>query len=454
MLAHPTTWPQRPARWLHVFVLIVGLLAMGSASGADRRIALVIGNSAYRGFVPLRNPANDASDVARRLKDFGFEVTLLLNGTQRQMTRAMTRFGEGVEHETEALFYFAGHAIQAGGRNYLIPVDAEIKSEAAARTEAVDVDRVLAQMVGSRVGIVILDACRNNPYESRFRGAVGGLAHVEAPKGTLIAYATAPGKVAEDGESRNSPYTGALLESLEQPERPIEDVFKQVRAKVVMQTNDRQVPWESSSLTGRFHFAAPAQAADAGLAATAPRSALQIEDELWSAVAAADDPAAYRAYLAEYPSGRYAAAARVRIAMRAQAAASPPVAERSGGDRGAGAGSRPPAVAAVTPTAGAATRYRAEKGRYRLVVRHSGDALLVERFVMVGIGGSLVEFQCRASAFDEKIPLAADQEFVFWCHGDSTVRRARTVRGRFPDFAIESSDFDGGETGLTFVRTD
>ena len=223
----------------------------------DHRVALVIGNGAYA-TAPLRNPVNDARAMARVLRVAGFEVLESVNLAEKDMRRAILQFGHRLQPGGVGLFYFAGHGIQVNGRNYLVPVDAEVRSEAEAEVEALDVARVLARMetARTRLNIVILDACRNNPFGRSFRTAVQGLAVIDAPAGTLLAYATAPGKVARDGEGAQGLYTGELLKALPIPGLSIEQVFKRVRQAVQQQTRGEQVPWESSSLVGDFVFAA------------------------------------------------------------------------------------------------------------------------------------------------------------------------------------------------------
>ena len=243
-------------------VLIACLCAFASlaATSSEKRIALVLGNDKYP-TAPLRNPVNDATAIAAKLRELGFDVTLRTNTSQREMTRAVRDFGEKISSGSVALFYYAGHGMQARGKNFLIPVDADITSESSISIEAVDVERVLDQLNNARVSMVILDACRNNPFERRFRaGAGAGLAQIDAPAGTLIAYATAPGKVALDGEGKHGPYTEALLKAMDAPGLRVEDVFKQVRINVLKMTASKQIPWESSSLTGDFLFR-PARAA-------------------------------------------------------------------------------------------------------------------------------------------------------------------------------------------------
>ena len=225
-----------------------------AAQAAEQRIALVVGNSAYPS-ARLKNPVNDATAIAAKLRALGFEVTLKNEASQRELTRAISQFGQGIKLGSVALFYYAGHGMQVRGRNFLIPIDAEIENEASARSEGVDLDLLLEQLGPARLSMVILDACRNNPFESRIRASRGsGLAQVDAPKGVLLAYATAPGKVASDGEGANGLYTAELLKALDLPGLKVEEVFKAVRVNVTRATANEQIPWESSSLTGDFYF--------------------------------------------------------------------------------------------------------------------------------------------------------------------------------------------------------
>ncbi len=282
-----------------------------------KRLALVMGNGSYRE-APLKNPVNDARALAASLRGLGFEVMIGENLGQRDMTRLVARFGERLSGHDVGMFFFAGHGIQIKGKNYLLPVDAQISSENSVRAEAVDVDTVLDQLSASPLNVVILDACRNNPFERRFRSVSGGLAQMDAPKGTLIAYATAPGKVAQDGDGANSTYTTALLKALGEPGLPVESVFKRVRAEVARATSDAQVPWESSSLTGDFYFARPVSLGKPPNADTAPateRSSADTETELlfWQSVKDSQDAADYQAYLRRYPNGRFAEIARNRL---------------------------------------------------------------------------------------------------------------------------------------------
>lgn len=236
--------------------LCLACLTGGSSQSfaAEQRVALVIGNASYKDS-PLMNPVNDARDMANMLRRSGFEVVEQINATQKEMNRAIARFGELLRKDSVALFYYAGHGMQVKGKNFLIPVDAQIATENSVRGESVDLDGLLDQLAVSELNVVILDACRNNPFERRWRAMGGaGLAQMEAPKGTLIAYATAPGKTAADGDGRNGLFTGELLKQMQKPGLTIEQVFKGVRREVTRTTQDNQTPWESSSLTGDFYF--------------------------------------------------------------------------------------------------------------------------------------------------------------------------------------------------------
>ncbi|HSS20372.1 MAG TPA: caspase family protein [Pyrinomonadaceae bacterium] len=232
-----------------------------------KRIALVIGNGAYTNAPPLKNPPNDARDMTATLKELGFDVASGINVNQREMKRLIREFGQKLKAGGSGLFYYAGHGVQSKGRNYLIPVEADIQSEAEVEDAGVDVNLVLSYMDDAQNGlnIMILDACRNNPFARSFRSASSGLAQVDAPTGTLIAYATAPGRVASDGIGQNGLYTSELLKQMRVPGLSATDMFMRVRAEVMRQTANRQVPWEASSLVGAFYFmrAVPAPVTEA-----------------------------------------------------------------------------------------------------------------------------------------------------------------------------------------------
>jgi len=218
---------------------------------AIRRTALLIGNSNYdKG--PLRNPANDARAMGNILKDLGFDVTLQFNLNLRQMDEAVRGFGQKIKDGGVGLFYFAGHGVQVDGVNYLAPVGARVEKEQDVKFEMLDIGRVTAEMEAAKNGlnILVLDACRNNPFIRAFRSPNPGLAPINAPSGTYIAFATAPGTTASDGKGENGLYTQELLTNLKQPGLRLEDVFIRTRVAVKKKSNDMQVPWENGALEG------------------------------------------------------------------------------------------------------------------------------------------------------------------------------------------------------------
>jgi len=238
---------------LPVFVLI--FLPDISISAKNQKTALVIGNGAYSSS-PLRNPVNDASDIASALKKLGFKVLLKTDANQRTMKKFIRTFGKELRNGGVGLFYYAGHAMQVHGTNYLIPIGAKIESESDVEYEAIDAGRVLGKMedAGNGLNIIILDACRDNPFARSFRTSDKGLARMDAPTGSILAYATAPGSIAADGTGRNGLYTSKLLKHMATPGLEIGRVFRKVRIDVLRSSQKKQVPWESSSLIGEFYF--------------------------------------------------------------------------------------------------------------------------------------------------------------------------------------------------------
>ncbi len=249
-------------KFIHLFIILM-VTGIGINSYAQlkqysyaKRHALVIGNSDYNIGV-LTNPVNDAYAMSVALEKLGFEVSLRLEvKTKDEMKRAIREFGEKLKEGGVGLFYFAGHGVQVDGFNYLIPIHAQMNSREEVEYEAIEVGFVLAQMEAAQnqMNIVILDACRNNPYARSFRSITRGLASINAPTGTLVAYATAPGSTASDGIGKNGLYTGELLIQIQRDDLKIEEVFKNVRAQVLAKSGGKQVPWESSSLIGDFYF--------------------------------------------------------------------------------------------------------------------------------------------------------------------------------------------------------
>lgn len=260
--------------------LLAALLLWTSLSDvavAEPRIALVIANADYEGSLPpLANPANDGKLIAQRLKSVGFQVTLLTDASQKEMKLAVRKFGDALAaagSTATGLFYFAGHGLQVGGVNYLVPVGAEIDREGDVDLESVAADTVLRQMesAGASTSIVILDACRNNPLSRGFRSATRGLARMDAPNGSFVAYSTAPGDVAADGTGKNSPFALALAEEMVKPGQGIESTFRNVRLQVMTATEQQQVPWDSSSMVFPFYFNGDKEVAHVAAAPTTPQ---------------------------------------------------------------------------------------------------------------------------------------------------------------------------------------
>ncbi|MHC1701146.1 MAG: caspase family protein [Humidesulfovibrio sp.] len=264
-----------------ILALAALFLLTGPALASGGRFALVIGNSAYKD-KPLKNPANDARDMGRTLQRLGFDVQLKTDVSLRDMEEAIREFGERLKRGGVGMFYFAGHGVQVQGVNYLVPVGARITSESDAKFECVDAGRVLGKMedAGNELNIVILDACRNNPFARSFRSAESGLARMDAPTGSIVAYATAPNSVASDGKGSNGLYTKHLLENITTPNIPIEEVFKRVRIGVMGETSKKQVPWESSSISGYFYVAGQPQQAAAGRPAQSAAEQRQQDQKL------------------------------------------------------------------------------------------------------------------------------------------------------------------------------
>jgi formylglycine-generating enzyme required for sulfatase activity len=229
-----------------------------ASTSASDRVALVIGNAAYKNVTPLSNTINDAVVMADALKNLGFELVggkAQTNLDKTELDNVVRKFGETMRGKRVAFLYYSGHGVQVDGRNYLIPISANVISRTDVKYELVNVDNVLEDMnaSGTKVNIIVLDACRNNPFgEKGLRGGGSGLASMDAPSGTLVAYATGPGRTAADGTGRNSPYTESLARIITEPGLDIEDVFREVGKDVQLKTGGVQVPWKMDSLTEKF----------------------------------------------------------------------------------------------------------------------------------------------------------------------------------------------------------
>ncbi|QIE43487.1 caspase family protein (plasmid) [Rhodobacteraceae bacterium SC52] len=305
------------------FASIIALIAIFAATfaTAEPRIALVIGNSAYENVAQLDNPVTDANDMAATLTAAGFDVTLLLDASQPMLNFSIAKFGKDLRdagRDATGLFYYAGHGVQSFGTNYLVPVDAALKNAADLDLVAIAAESVLRQMKSARnkTNIVILDACRDNPFETILDMDDNGLAEMNAPTGTFLSYSTAPGAVALDGLDGNSPFTKALLKNIPEPGMPIEQLFKAVRIEVLKETGGAQVPWDASSLTGNFNFVeaapvpAPAPMTNAGMT--------------WEAVRDTKDPLQILLFLRAYPDSQFAGPAREMLNALMVSELSPP----------------------------------------------------------------------------------------------------------------------------------
>ena len=307
------------------------LIALAGVAHAAKRVALVIGNSAYRNATPLINPLNDATDIAKRFRSLDFDVVEGIDLDMEGMRRTVREFIRKTEGADIAVFFYAGHGLQVSGTNYLAPVDAALESAGDLQFETLPVEFVLGPMeINAKTSIVFLDACRNNPLARNLARSMGtrsaavgrGLAAIGSGVGTLISYATQPGNVALDGEGRNSPFTTALLAHIGKPGVGLTATMASVRRDVLAATNGNQVPWEHSSLTGKVIFkpGTDTDPADKPSGPTAntpanPPSSPDIELALWKAIEGSGDPALFEDYLSRYPDGVFSTVARKRIAL-------------------------------------------------------------------------------------------------------------------------------------------
>jgi uncharacterized caspase-like protein len=322
-------------RYFHIGLIAVLLVLLGRpglAASTGERLALVIGNGAYSSIGSLPNPAADARLIAATLIELGFDTAVSLDANQIDMKRQIAEFGRNLRSASKdavGFFYYAGHGIQASGRNYLLPVEATPSDQADLDLMGVEANWVLRQMesAGNRTNIIVLDACRNNPFVASNRSLGRGLAQVDAPTGSFISYATAPGKVALDGESVNSPFTTALANALKVPGIPVEQVFKRVRVDVIKATNGGQIPWDSSSLVDDFIMRPIDDPKPEPLAAPEQMPiASGRELSLWESVSASANPDKISMFLQIYPDSALAPQAR---ALLIEALMAPSTAEKA-----------------------------------------------------------------------------------------------------------------------------
>jgi Caspase domain/Putative peptidoglycan binding domain len=319
-------------RYLTVVLSLICMLFTAQAAKADRRVAFVVGNGAYKNVAQLPNPPVDAKAMAAVLRNVGFEVVEGTNLTRDKMTEKLLDFGKKAQGADVAVFFYAGHGIAISGTNYLLPVDADIKSEMDVKLgAAINIDLTLDQtMSDAKVKLVFLDACRDNPFAAKIKSSASstrsvsvqtGLAEMKSGEGTLIAFATGPGQTALDGqEGTNSPFTRALIAHITTPGVEIQQAMTEVRAQVNEETNKGQLPWGHTNLIGAVYLnpvaapapgAAPAASAPA-VASNSPGS--DVELEFWRSVKESNKPEELNAYLSSYPNGQFKSLALARIA--------------------------------------------------------------------------------------------------------------------------------------------
>jgi Caspase domain/Putative peptidoglycan binding domain len=325
---------EQAMRILILALSVLGILINADAAKADRRVAFVVGNGTYKNVAPLQNPPLDAKSMAGLLRNAGFDVVEGINLTRDEMTQRLLEFGKKTQGADVAVFFYAGHGIAIDGINYLLPVDADIKSEMDVKLgNAINVDLTLDQtMTAAKIKLVFLDACRDNPFAARIKAGAStrsvsvqsGLAEMKSGEGTLIAFATGPGQTALDGEEgTSSPFTRALMANITQPGVEIQQAMTQVRAQVNEETKKVQLPWEHTNLIGAVYLnpvAAPvgAPAAVAGNTPVSTVSAVsEVELEFWRSIKDSNKPEELSAYLTNYPKGQFKSIALARIASLA-----------------------------------------------------------------------------------------------------------------------------------------
>jgi Caspase domain/Putative peptidoglycan binding domain len=317
-------------RFLIAAISAATFLVSANAALADKRVAFVVGNGAYKNVAALPNPAVDAKSMAKLLRNVGFDVVEGANLTRDKMTEKLLDFGKKAEGADVALFFYAGHGIAVNGTNYLLPVDADLKSEMDVKLgAAINVDLTLEQtMADAKVKLVFLDACRDNPFAAKIRSAkatrsvsvASGLAEMKSGEGTLIAFATGPGQTALDGEvGTNSPFTRALMANIASPGVEIQQAMTKVRAQVNEETGKNQLPWGHTNLIGTVYLnPAPVASGSAVEAPNTPAAvagpASEVELEFWRSIKDSNKPEELNAYLTNYPNGTFKSIALARIA--------------------------------------------------------------------------------------------------------------------------------------------
>jgi hypothetical protein len=316
-------------RFLVTAIAAAALLVSANVAKADKRVAFVVGNGAYKNVAPLPNPAVDAKSMAKLLRNVGFDVVEGANLTRDKMTEKLLDFGKKAQGADVALFFYAGHGIAINGTNYLLPVDADLKSEMDVKLgSAINIDVTLEQtMSDAKVKLVFLDACRDNPFAGKIKSnsatrslsVQSGLAEMKSGEGTLIAFATGPGQTALDGEvGTNSPFTRALMANIASPGVEIQQAMTKVRAQVNEETNKGQLPWGHTNLIGTVYLNPVAATAGQVEAPNTPAvtkgPVSEVELEFWRSVKESNKPEELNAYLTSYPNGQFKSLALTRIA--------------------------------------------------------------------------------------------------------------------------------------------
>ncbi len=422
-----------------VIRLVVMLCCALSFTGGvqAKNYALLIGNADYA-FAPLDNPVNDAPDFGKVLREIGFDAKVLTNQTQEAMLQAIRSFGETIKNNDGiALFYFAGHGVQVEGENYLLPIGVPFRSEEDVKKHAVPANMVLRYMedAKNRVNIVVLDACRNNPFIKTRSLKSRGLAPMDAPSGSLVAFATAPGTEALDGVGRNGLYTKHLMANAKVPGLTIEQVFKRTREGVENESEKimgkRQSPREESSLKGGdMYFVPPPKTAGGGVDPAA------VELAYWNTIANSDNPADFDSYLAQYPNGKFAALAKNRLdALRGQQLAMARSETRTaegGGHAPAWAASAPATV--YTPAPLAAARPGAVYGSARNFSFSDDDEGAVVK------AAEFLSIACRDAIRNKRVALQLDDR----SGGGEVVRQSLLAKLKTVGVKIASSK-DGAD---------
>lgn len=286
----------------------IGLICFCSPSFAANvaKTALIVGNSDYPQ-APLLNPSSDASDMSEALKLLGFDVISATNLNRAEMLKAIRAFTKRLdEQQSVGFFYYAGHGVQIDNTNYLLPISTNLEEEESVLSEGIDINWILHQMKQSNtsMNILMLDACRNNPFNEKYRSISRGLSRMQDPSGSFIAFATAPGRVAEDGDDNNGLYTKYFLQYVMEPGLSIEQIFKQVRNQVEKESKGKQIPWESSSLKGDFYFIDKL---------TITPGEIQEDQALWQTLKNSDSIDDYQTFIQDYPNSVFVASAKLRI---------------------------------------------------------------------------------------------------------------------------------------------